>query len=57
MISGPMPSPWATVIGVFVGIRGITKINGKLRTAQPEAEEKITAETPRCREMLWLRAD
>ena len=26
MISGPMPSPWATVIGVLVGISGIIRI-------------------------------
>src|SRR6266704_4490600 len=27
MISGPIPSPWATVIGVLVGIEGIPRIS------------------------------
>src|ERR1700730_17166863 len=32
MISGPMPSPWATVIGVFLAIIGIHRI---LECAKP----------------------
>src|ERR1017187_6678488 len=36
MISGPMPSPCATVIGVFVGIIGTTSIVGLLNIAQQD---------------------
>src|SRR5579864_7037280 len=35
IISGPIPSPCATVIGVLVGISGIPKIIGLLHIAQP----------------------
>src|ERR1022692_3640845 len=36
MISGPMPPPCATVIGVFVGINGIPSIVGLLYTLQQD---------------------
>src|SRR5215510_1949871 len=38
MISGPMPSPWATVIGVLVDTGGTNKDIGMRLAAQPSGD-------------------
>src|ERR1017187_10390695 len=53
MISGPMPSPCATVIGVLVGISGIPSIVGLLYTVQPDPVVFFYTRTPSPRRHLW----